>query len=99
MHDNRLHDDKMMEKRCNSFHFSLCKRNNSQILKFVIKSNIFLIGATGFGASFPLCRAFECLSLQTYQKVEEKLANVQKRAYLCIVKTEQQVLHDKNKQQ
>lgn len=31
MHDNRLHDDKMMEKRCNSFHFSLRKRNNSQI--------------------------------------------------------------------
>jgi hypothetical protein len=64
--------------------FFYLSKNNSQIRDK--KSNIFLIGATGIGTLLPLCRPFECLSLHAHQKVEEKLANVQKRAYLCGVK-------------
>ena len=45
-----------------------------------------MLGTTRFKSSLPLCRAFECLSLHAHQKVEEKLANVRKRAYLCGVK-------------
>ena len=57
MHDNRLHDDKMIEKRCNSFHFSLCKRNNSQILKFVIKNKYYLTRSDKiWSVSSPLSR-------------------------------------------
>ena len=41
---------------------------------------------TRFKLPLPLCRAFEYLSLHTHQIVEEKLANVQKRPYLCGVK-------------
>ena len=59
---------------------------NRIILKFVKKSNKFLIGATGFGMLLPLCRPFEYLSPHPHQIVAEKLANVQKRAYLCGVK-------------
>ena len=44
------------------------------------------IEATRFKSSLRLCRAFEYLSLYLHQKDEEKLANVQKRAFLCGVK-------------
>ena len=64
--------------------FFYLSKNNSQIRDK--KSNIFLIGTTGFGTLLPLCRAFECLSLHPHQIVEEKLAVVQKRPYLCSVK-------------
>ena len=54
-----------------------------------------VINATDQNAPRPLCRIITCVSLHPHQKLEEKLAGVQKTSYLCIVKTEQQVLHDK----
>ena len=42
--------------------------------------------ATRIMSSLRLCRSFEHLSLHPHQKVKEKLANVQKRPYLCGVK-------------
>ena len=59
---------------------------------------------TRFKLPLPICRAFACLSPHPHQKVEEKLANVQKRPYLCGVKmkiNEQLTIdfRDKNKKQ
>ena len=42
--------------------------------------------ATRIMSSLRLCRSFVHLSLHPHQKVKEKLASVQKRAYLCGVK-------------
>ena len=60
--------------------------------------------ATRFMTTLLVCRTLPCVSLYPNQKVEEKLAGVQKRAYLCSVKmkiNEQLTIdfRDKNKQQ
>ena len=50
------------------------------------KTQIILIGTTNPKGSGRACRTFEPLSPLPHQKLEEKLARVQKRAYLCSVK-------------
>ena len=45
-----------------------------------------VINATDQNAPRPLCRIITCVSLHPHQKLEEKLAGVQKTSYLCTVK-------------